>query len=122
MQSVIIHNLSNPDSVPLELGICKTFLSRLRGLMFTATIHSNGGLFFINPSEDRLNSAIHMFFMNIDLAIIWVDSAGMVVDKIYAKKWKTLAAPQKGARFILETHSDRLGEYNCGDVLDIKYE
>lgn len=122
MRVVKITNLSNTSSIPLELGICSNFIPRLRGLMFTQSIPMDGGLFFINPSEDRINSAIHMFFMEIDLAIIWLDSAGKVVDKIYANRWKTLAAPCKNARYIIETHPDRLREYNCGDVLEIKYE
>lgn len=122
MRSVKITNLSNNKSLPLELGICKDFFSRLRGLMFTRNIPTNGGLFFINPSEDRINSAIHMFFMNMDLSIFWLNSAGKVIDKIHARRWKTIAAPNEGATYILETHPDRIDEYNYGDILEIKYE
>jgi uncharacterized membrane protein (UPF0127 family) len=62
-----------------------------------------------------------MYFMNFDLTIIWVDSAGKVVDKILARRWKTVAAPSKGAKFILETHTSRFSEYNTGDLLDFTY-
>ena len=89
--------------------------------MFFKGIDSDKGLFFLNPTEDRINSAIHMFFMNFDLTIIWVDSAGKVVDKIIAKRWKTIAAPSKGAKFILETHTSRFSEYDAGDLLEFTY-
>jgi uncharacterized membrane protein (UPF0127 family) len=122
MQSITIQNLTNKNVIPLHLGICVSFLSRLKGLMFTNSIPTDGGLFFVNSSEDRVNSAIHMFFMNIDLTIIWVDSSGVVVDKVKAFRWKTLAAPRANAKYILETHTDRFGEYNCGDILELLHD
>ncbi len=122
MQHFIVKNITNDNALPLVLGVCDTFQSRLRGLMFTGSIPENSGLLFINPSEDRINSAIHMYFMWTDLTIVWADSAGIVVDKVLAKKWKTLAAPQKGAKYIIETHIARFDDYNCGDLLDITHE
>ncbi|HEX7557060.1 MAG TPA: DUF192 domain-containing protein [Leptolinea sp.] len=122
MKSLLVQNLSLSGSVPIILGICDNFSSRFRGLMFYKTIPQNGGLFFINSTEDRVNSAIHMFFMKFDLTIIWVDSTNRVVDKIKARKWQTLAAPRKGAKFILETHIDRFDEYHLGDILEFCYE
>jgi uncharacterized membrane protein (UPF0127 family) len=121
MKCVQVRNLSNPLAIPLQLGICDSFISRLKGLMFSKDIDPNGGLFFLNPTEDRINSAIHMFFMNYNLLIIWVDSTGKVVDKIIASRWKTIAAPQRGAKFILETHPGRFLEYNSGDLLEFEY-
>jgi uncharacterized membrane protein (UPF0127 family) len=122
MQSFIVKNKTNEEVIPLHLGICDTFLTRLRGLMFTKSIPKDGGLLFINPSEDRVNSSIHMFFMAIDLTIIWLDSSGTVVDKVLAHRWTTLAAPSKGAKYIIETHTDRFGDYNYGDLLEITNE
>jgi uncharacterized membrane protein (UPF0127 family) len=122
MQSFKVKNKTNEEVIPLYLGICDTFLTRLRGLMFTKSIPTNGGLLFINPAEDRVNSAIHMFFMHIDLTIIWLDSSGSVVDKVLAHRWTTLAAPSKNAKYIIETHTDRFGDYNCGDLLEITNE
>jgi len=122
MQSFKVTNKSNEKAISLHLGVCDTFLTRLRGLMFTGSIPGDGGLLFVNPAEDRINSAIHMFFMSIDLAIIWVDSTGKIVDKVFAHRWKTLAAPAENAKYIIETHADRYDEYNRGDLLDITDE
>jgi len=122
MQSFKVTNKSNEKAISLHLGVCDTFLTRLRGLMFTGSIPGDGGLLFVNPAEDRINSAIHMFFMSIDLAIIWVDSTGKIVDKVLARRWKTLAAPAENAKYIIETHADRYDEYNRGDLLDITDE
>jgi uncharacterized membrane protein (UPF0127 family) len=121
MKSVLVRNLSNQNAIPLQLGICDSFLKRLQGLMFYKGIEPNTGLFFLNPAEDRINSAIHMYFMNFDLTIIWVDSGGRVVDKIIAKRWKTIAAPSRGAKFILETHTNRFSDFNSGDLLEFTY-
>ncbi len=68
MRSLTVHNLSNKEAIPLHLSICDDFLSRLRGLMFSNDIASDGGLFFLNPTEDRINSAIHMYLLNM----IWL--------------------------------------------------
>jgi uncharacterized membrane protein (UPF0127 family) len=122
MKSVLVRNLSNQMAIPLQLSICDDFFSRFQGLMFSKEIAPDSGMFFLNQSEDRINSAIHMFFMNFDLAIIWVDSAGQVIDKIIANRWKTIAAPSKGAKYILETHTGRYLEYNAGDFLEFEYE
>ncbi len=122
MQHYIVKNITNENALPLVLGACESFISRLRGLMFTGSLSENSGLLFINPSEDRINSAIHMYFMWMDLTIVWADSAGVVVDKVLAKKWKTLAAPKKSAKYIIETHIDRFDDYNCGDLLEIAHE
>ena len=121
MKSVLVRNLSNQIATPLQLGVCDNFFTRLQGLMFSKEMDCAGGLFFLNLSEDKINSAIHMFFMNFDLTIIWVDSTGRVVDKIIAKRWKTIAAPASGAKFILEAHTDRFLEYNIGDLLEFNY-
>lgn len=122
MQSFIIKNKTNRSAASLHLGICDTFLTRLKGLMFTRSIPVDGGLLFINPAEDRVNSAIHMFFMSIDLTIIWLDSSYTVVDKVLAHRWITLAGPSKNAKYIIETHTDRFDDYNCGDLLEITNE
>jgi uncharacterized membrane protein (UPF0127 family) len=122
MQSFIVENKTNTKASPLHLGICDTFLTRLKGLMFTRSIPEYGGLLFINSAEDRVNSAIHMYFMDIDLTIIWLDSSYTVVDKVLARRWVTLAAPAKNAKYIIETHVDRFGDYNCGDLLEITNE
>lgn len=60
--------------------------------------------------------------MNMDLAIFWLDSTGKVIDKVLARRWKTIAAPNEGATYILETHPDLIDEYNIGDILEIMYE
>lgn len=90
--------------------------------MFSKSIDYDGGLFFVNSVEDRINSAIHMYFMNYDLTILWADHDGRIVDRVKALKWKTIASPQKDAKYILEAHIDRFEEYNTGDMLDFRYD
>jgi uncharacterized membrane protein (UPF0127 family) len=121
MKNVWVNNLSNPQAVKLKLGICDNFSTRLKGLMFSKYISFDGGLFFLNSYEDRTNSAIHMFFMNYDLTIIWVNSSGTIVDRTIATRWKTIARPCSPAKYILEAHPDRFCDYRIGDSLEFNY-
>jgi len=121
MKTVWVQNLTNPHAVNLQLGICDNFISRLRGLMFSKKIEKNGGMIFLNSTEDRIHYAIHMFFMNYDLSVIWVDSSGKIVDRILARRWKTIAGPQSPAKYILESHPERFSEFQIGDSLEFHY-
>lgn len=121
MRSVQVRNLSNNQAILLNLSLCDNFFSRLKGLMFTKVISSGDGVLFINDSDDRINSAIHMFFMEYDLSIIWIDSYFRVVDKIMAKRWHTIAAPCCPAKFIMEISTDKFENYQTGDLLEFNY-
>ncbi len=71
----------------------------------------------VQPRADRVDAAIHMFFMNFDIAVIWADESLRVVDAQLARRWRPAYAPAKAAKYVLETHPDRLGEFAAGDQL-----
>lgn len=73
----------------------------------------------VQDSESRLNSAIHMFFMNFDIATIWLDNQLQVVDAKLARRWQPAITPRAPARFILETHPARLSEFSIGDQIEL---
>jgi uncharacterized membrane protein (UPF0127 family) len=87
--------------------------------MFTKEIGLYQGIFMVQDTESRMNSAIHMFFMNFDIATIWLDSQMRVVDAKYAHRWQPVIAPKAPARFILETHPDRLSDFLIGDQIEL---
>jgi uncharacterized membrane protein (UPF0127 family) len=120
MQLVLIHNQYNPTTRPLQTGYCDSFFGRLRGLMFRKSLGEYEGLLMVQPRADRLDAAIHMFFMNFDITVVWADPQMRVVDVQYAKRWRPAYAPAKAAKYVLETHPDRLNDYKIGDQLVIK--
>jgi uncharacterized membrane protein (UPF0127 family) len=71
----------------------------------------------VQPRADRVNAAIHMFFMNFDIAVIWADEQQNVVDVQLAHRWRPMYAPASAAKYILEMHPDRQHEFQIGDKL-----
>ena len=120
MQQVLIHNRTRPGGAPLHAQSCDTFLGRLRGLMFRRAIGPREGLLMVQPSADRLNAAIHMLFMHFDITVVWADPSLRVVDVRLAKRWRPAYMPCAAALYVLETHPDRLHDYEIGDQLAIE--
>lgn len=118
MKSVLILNQTHPAAQPIRAPYCDAFFGRFRGLMLRKEIAPHEGLLMVQPKADRIDSAIHMFFMNFDIAVIWADAQMRVVDAQIARRWRPAYAPAKAARFILETHPDRLKDFQVGDQLD----
>lgn len=85
--------------------------------MFNPGIEPNQGLLLVQPGLSRVNSAIHMLFMRFNLAAIWIDTDLKVVDRRLAKPWNPIIIPIRSARYILETHSSRLNEFQIGEQL-----
>ena len=89
--------------------------------MFTPTIEAYQGLIFIETSESRVNTGIHMYFMNYDITCVWLDKDYKVVDLVYAKKWKTIKIPEKPAQYTLELHKDLLPYFSINDQIKCDY-
>ena len=75
----------NGNSLPVQINVCDTYLSRLRGLMFTKQLDRNKGIYIV-PCN-----GIHMYFMNYAIDVIFIDKDGKVV-KTYCnvKQWKLI--------------------------------
>lgn len=115
MKQVRIINQTHPGSEPIVARYCQSFLCQLRGLMFTSSLAENSGLLLVQGSDSRVNASIHMMFMKIDLAVIWIDSEFEVVDLVLARRWKLAYLPQKAAKYVLETGVSNLSDFNIGD-------
>lgn len=87
--------------------------------MFTASLPKDRGILLVEPKESIINTSIHMFFMNYDIAVIWLSSQYKVVDACYAKSWRPLYKPRTPAKFVLETNVDNLPFYHIGDEIQI---
>jgi uncharacterized protein len=94
---------------------CNSFLSKLRGFTFRRRLRAGDGLVLVEKSDSRTRTAIHMFFVFFDLAVIWVNDAGEVVDTVLARAWRPYYAPQLPARYVIESHPSILQQVKVGD-------
>ncbi len=99
---------------------CDNFGSKLRGFTFHRELHSNDALVLVEKKESKLATSIHMLFVAFDLAVIWVNDAGEVVDTVLAKPWRLSYAPQSPARYVIEGHPELLKKLHIGDQITFK--
>jgi uncharacterized membrane protein (UPF0127 family) len=117
MKNITIFNQSNSDCLPITAKYCDTFMCRFRGLMLQKSISPDIGVLLVESGESKVNTSIHMLFMNFDIAAIWLNDDLQVVDTVLAKRWKLLYLPQTPASYILETHPSRMSTFQVGDQL-----
>ena len=120
MQQVSIINQTHPLPAPLRVKHCRSFAERLRGLMFLAGLPAGSGALIDQGRDSRIDAAIHMFFVGFDLGIVWMDSRREIVDLRLAKSWRPFYMPAHPARYVLEIHPERLGEFFIGDCIALE--
>lgn len=120
MRQVEVLNLSSPLTSRLWVGYCSSFICRLRGLMFRRKLSKDEGLLLVQSGDSYLSVAIHMLGMWTDLTLVWVDSAGKVVDRCMAHPWHIVYIPQKPAKYVLEINPSRFNEFNVGDEVSFE--
>ncbi len=119
MKVATIKISSDDQPEQIRVKICDDFFSRFKGLMFDSAIAQNEGILLVQESESRINAAIHMFFMNFDIAVFWLDKDLRVVDKKIAQKWKSILTPSKPAKYIFETHPKNMQKIQMGETLQL---
>jgi uncharacterized membrane protein (UPF0127 family) len=83
--------------------------------MFTKVLPDRHGLLLVQNTDSRINSSIHMMFMWMDLAVVWINKDFQVVDAVMAKRWKLAYLPKQPAKYVLEMAISNLGDFNIGD-------
>jgi hypothetical protein len=99
---------------------CDSFLCQLRGLTFRRTLDSDEGLLLVGRRENRVDTAIHMFFVFFPIAVLWLDSDGVVVDRRLARPFRPVYVPQAPARDVLEGPPALLEGVDVGDRLRLE--
>ena len=117
---ITVKNKSRVFPSPLHIQYCDTFFTQLRGLTFRARLLQDEGLLLVGKRDSRLDSSIHMLFVSFDLSVIWINSAMQVVDKVLAKSWRPAYFPKQPARYVLEIHPERWGDFEVGDGVEFK--
>ena len=88
--------------------------------MFRKELDSADGLLLVQKKESRGNAAIHMFFVGMNLGVIWLNNNQEIVDIQLAESWKPMYTPKHPARYVLEITPDRIPDFNLGDKLDFE--
>jgi uncharacterized membrane protein (UPF0127 family) len=110
-----IINQTNQTKAPILAKYCQSFFCQLRGLMFRKRIPEDQGLLLVQRSDSKVNSSIHMMFMWMDLAVIWINSEFTVVDRVLARRWKLVYFPKSAAKYVLETGISHINDFSIGD-------
>jgi uncharacterized membrane protein (UPF0127 family) len=119
-RAVLVINQDRPLPARLQALYCDSFSCRLRGLMFRSRLEPDEGLLLVQARDSRLDTSIHMLFVYTDLAVVWINSAGAVVDTALARSWRLAYAPRQPARYILEFSPGRLSEFQVGDHIEFQ--
>ncbi|MBL8094815.1 MAG: DUF192 domain-containing protein [Anaerolineales bacterium] len=115
MKRIQILSKASGELVLPDVAWCSSFWCKLRGLQFRKALRPGEALLLVEDRDSMVLTAIHMFFVNFDLGVIWINDAGRVVDKIRARPWRPSYAAQAPARYVLETAPDFLDKVNIGD-------
>lgn len=97
---------------------CTSRVCRLRGLQFRRRLDAGEALILVKPTDSVVNSSIHMFFVFIPIAAVWINSQGRVTSAQLAKPWHPYYASPEPARYVLETSPDFLARIAVGDEVD----
>ena len=117
LHEISITNLSRPLAQTIQARYCDSFFCRLRGLTFRRNLPARTGLLIVEGRDNRLDASIHMLFMWMDLAVVWIDSSLCVVDVKLARRWRLAYLPQAPARYVLELPIECQADFAVGDLL-----
>lgn len=113
----VLRNSVTNEVILERVGWCASYWCHLKGLQFVRYLPENEGLLFVTSYEGRTHTAIHMFFMFFSIGVVWLDKAGVVVDKKLAKPWRPAYAPDAPAQYYIEANPSILDRVEIGDTL-----
>ncbi len=116
MKIVKIVNANSP-TISVHAKYCDSFFDKLMGLMFKKSIDPGFGIIMAEALESRMNTSIHMLFMNFNITVLWLDKNFIIVDKVVARRWKLAYFPAKPAQYTIELHENRYDDFTLGDKL-----
>ncbi len=122
MHLITLRNLTRPSVHAIHALYCDSFWAKFKGLMFKKMIPINTGILLVERHDSIIDTSIHMFFMQFDIAVVWIDGNNHVVDKSIAKKWHPAYSPAKPARFVLETTTDQISNFEINDHVSIEMD
>ncbi len=113
----MIRNATRNLDIASEVIYCHSFLRRGLGLMFRRSLTEERAFIFVESRESFATTAITMLFVFFPVAVIWLNSDKRVVDKVLARPWRFIYAPDRPARYYIEAHPSALDKVDLGDRL-----
>jgi uncharacterized membrane protein (UPF0127 family) len=104
------NNLAYKSKSIEDVLIADTFFKRLKGYMFQKKPSHKAIL--IMPCN-----SIHTFFMNFDIAVLFLDENFQVVKKIEALKPRRIIMPVEEAAIVLEGEAGLFHDIMIGDKI-----
>lgn len=107
---------------------CTTSVETGVGLLKTPSLSSINGihrgiLMPIPKSRQRFSgfiNSIHMIGMKYPIAVFWVNEAGVVVTKVFARPGLHIYSPKKPSVYVLELDQHAINTIDVGDVLEVR--
>ncbi len=119
-QSDLVLRHADGRALPLQVRRCDTLTCQFLGLMFRRRLAPHEALLFMESSESRVGTAIHMFFVFFSIGVVWLAADGTVVDKKLARPFRPYYAPRLPAQYYLEASPEILDEVVVGEQLLIE--
>lgn len=110
----MIINKSKDKRVAKEFLVCTSFLSKLKGLMFSRQKN------IIFAFEKERLVALHMWFVFFPIDVVYLDAKKRVVEIIEGFLPFGYYSPKNKAKYVLELKkgSVRKGDIEIGDVIE----
>ncbi|MDD4251033.1 MAG: DUF192 domain-containing protein [Candidatus ainarchaeum sp.] len=108
----------NGKNTKLQVRFANDPWQRLKGLMFEDEKNFNYALLFENPSESKINSAVHMIFVFFPIDIIFLNKTKKVVDKITLLPFTPNYTPKKPAQYFIEMPKGKASKIKIGDKIE----
>lgn len=121
-KQIKIVNLTRSERVLVDVKFCDDFFSRLKGFTFRKELRDDEGLVLAEKRDSKLDTSIHMLFVWTDLAVFWVNSKMVVVDKKLAKSWHPYYASHSPAQYVVELNPRQMDVFQIDDKLDFVYD
>ena len=96
----MIKNLTSKKKIASKKIMARSFMSRVRGLMFTLPKEDTG---LVMVFEKEMIISLHMFFVFYPIDILWLDSKKRVVEfRKFAFPFMPWIEPGKKAMYVVE--------------------
>lgn len=101
-----------------RVRLCRGFGGKFLGLMFRRSLSEDEGALLVYGQPSKLETSIHMFFVPFPLGVFWLDSGGIVVDRVQALPWRPYYASAVPACYVLELHPSALKNLQIGNRVE----
>jgi uncharacterized membrane protein (UPF0127 family) len=118
-KQVAVVNRTREDLHVAQARWCGSWFCRLRGLTFRRGLPGGSALLLDEGAQSRSGTSIHMFFVFMDLGVVWIDREGRVVDRRIARPWRVYF-PAAAARYVLEGEPAMIDRVQIGDQVEFR--